>query len=310
MKHLANWRLAVKLILTLFLACLCNLCPAQDTAKKTTMPLQELTGFSQAYYYSAGQEKRAHDIAEFMEGAVQYFQGETGFTPKTKMYILSPQNWKEFAAPALENVYGFPHNIDHVRLAIAAEDNDFWKGYLPAVNQLPSNIAIQVTRAYRKPDSTYSMMPFFDLLALHELGHSYTSQAGLKMHRNWMGELFVNIMLHTYIAEKQPALLNALTAFPNMVIAGGVSAYKYTSLQDFEKLYATMGMGPQNYGWYQCRLHAAAKDIYNAGGKKVLLQLWKALKKHQEIMTDEAFVRMLTDEVHPAVARVFLDWDK
>jgi 23S rRNA-/tRNA-specific pseudouridylate synthase len=39
------------------------------------------------------------------------------------------------------------------------------------------------------------------LLALHEMGHSYTAQAGLKMHRYWMGELFVNIILHTFKAQ-------------------------------------------------------------------------------------------------------------
>jgi hypothetical protein len=79
---------------------------------------------------------------------------------------------------------------------------------------------------------------------------------------------------------KQPQLLPALEAFPNMVVGAGMAEYKFTSLEDFEKLYPTMGMGPKNYGWYQCKLHLAAKDIYNTGGKKVLKKLWKALKKH------------------------------
>jgi len=71
-----------------------------------------------------------------------------------------------------------------------------------------------------------------------------------------------------------------------------------------------MGMGHQNYGWYQCKLHSAAKDIYNTGGKEVLKKLWNALKKHQEPMSDEAFVNMLKLEVHPVVANVFLQWNK
>ncbi|MBP9102445.1 MAG: hypothetical protein KBF82_01180, partial [Chitinophagaceae bacterium] len=112
-----------------------------------------------------------------------------------------------------------------------------------------------------------------------------------------------------YVAEKHPELLPALEAFPNMVVGGSTSDYKFTSLEDFERLYATLGMGPKNYGWYQCKLHSAAKDIYNAGGKKVLKKLWKALKKHQEKMTDEEFVRMLK-KVHPSVADVCLKWDK
>lgn len=285
---------------------------AQDTTPpgSASTPLKELTGYSQTYYFSAGQEERAKSIAMFMENAGIYFQQEIGFTPQTQLYILAPQQWKAYAAKPLHDVYGFPHNVDVGRLVIAAEDNDFWRSFLPPVDQLPPPLVAQIKEAYGKPDGSFTMMPFFDLLALHEIGHSYTAQAGLKMQRHWMGELFVNIMLHTYIAEKQPERLPELEAFPNMVVAGGTSDYHFTSLDDFEKLYATLGMGPRNYGWYQCKLHSAAKDIYNAGGKNVLKQLWQALKTHQENLTDEEFVNLLKKEVHPAVANVYLNWDK
>lgn len=292
-------------VTSIVLLLLCIYAVAQDS-----QPLRELKGYTQSYYYSQGHEQRAVAIASFMEDAGLFFQKEIKFTPVAKLYILAAQDWKAVAVPALHEVYGFPHNIDQVRLAIAAEDNAFWKSFLPPVDQLPAPIAAAVSQAYQKPDSSYSMMPFFDLLALHEMGHSYTSQARLKMQRHWMGELFVNIMLHTYVAEKKPALLPALETFPDMVVGGGTAEYTYTSLEDFERLYDSMGMGAKNYGWYQCKLHAAAKDIYNAGGKKVLKKLWKALLKHQEKMTDEELVAMLKKEVHPSVAAVLLDWNK
>ncbi len=298
--------------LTVALLLLCHFSIAQDSVKPATNTpaVEELKGFTQRFYYSSGCEQRAKDIAVFIENAGNYFQQEIGFTPKTELYILAPRHWKDFAARPLLDVYGFPHNVSPTRLVIAAEDNDFWRSFLPPVGQLPPSLAAQVTKAYGKPDGSYSMMPFFDLLALHEMGHSYTAQAGLAMHRNWMGELFVNIMLHTYIAEKQPELLAALETFPAMVVSGGSAAYAFTSLEDFEKLYETMGMGPKNYGWYQSKFHVAAKNIYDAGGKNVLKQLWKALKKHQEKMSDEEFVRMLQKEVHSSVANVYLTWDR
>lgn len=294
------------------LVVLCHSSFSQDNEKTVplTLPLEELKGFTQTYYYSPGHEARAKYIAMFMESAGQYFQHELGFTPKAKLFILAPQHWKDVAAKPLHDVYGFPHNIDDVRLAIAAEDNDFWRSFLPPMGNLPAPLVAQITKAYGKADGSYSMMPFFDLLALHEMGHSYTAQAGLKMQRHWMGELFVNIMLHTYVAEEQPDLLPALETFPNMVVDGGSAAYKFTSLEDFERLYTTLGMGPKNYGWYQCKLHAAAKDIYNAGGKQVMVKLWEALKKHQETMTDDEFITMLKKEAHPSVANVYLKWNK
>jgi len=299
-------------LISLMLLLLCNFSFAQDTEKTSNepSPLKELKGFTQTFYYSPGYEARAETIALFMEQAGIFFKKELRFTPKTTMYILAPMHWKEVAAKPLHDVYGFPHNIDSARLAIAAEDNDFWRSFLPPIDKVPPPLAAKITKAYGKPDGSHSMMPFFDLLALHEMGHSYTSQAGLKMHRNWMGELFVNIMLHTYVAENKPELLPALETFPNMVLGGGTAEYKFTSLADFERLYATLGMGPKNYGWYQSKLHSAAKDIYNAGGKNVLKKLWRALKKHQENMTDEEFANMLKKEVHSSVANVYLKWSQ
>lgn len=284
---------------------------AQEIAgpEPSAFPLKAITGYTQTYYYSPGAEARARSIAALMENAGTFFRKEIQFTPATELYILLPEHWESFAAPPLREVYGFPHNIDDTHLAVAAADNDFWRSFLPPADQLPAPLAGRVKQAYGKPDGSYSMMPFFDLLALHEMGHSYTAQAGLKMHRHWMSELFVNVMLHTYVAEQQPELLPALETFPAMVVAAGASEYKYTTLDDFEKLYATLGMGPKNYGWYQSRFHVAAAEIYNAAGKEAMVKLWNALKAHQEAMTDEDFVTMLQTEVHPSVADVYRKWN-
>lgn len=278
---------------------------AADTAKG----LEELPGYTQHIYYSKGHEQRARAVAEIMDEAAIFFKQVINFKPDISLYILSENNWKEIAAPPLKDVYGFPHNLDSHRMAIAATDNDFWKSFTPDISSLSPSMKEKLQKAYGTADNRYSMMPFFDLLAIHESGHSYTSQAGLKMQRHWMGELFVNIMLHTFIAEKRPDLLPALETFPEIVISRGSSEFRFTNLQDFEKLYPTLGMGPKNYGWYQCRLHAAAGRIYNTGGKTVLIKLWNALSRYQNDMTDEDFVTMLKNEVHPSVADVYLKWD-
>lgn len=296
---------------TIVVSLLCHFSFAQHSTTPTNYSnsLEVLKGFTQVFYYSSGNEARAKSIALFIENAGNFFQQEISFTPKTTFYVLAPQHWKAVAAKPLLEAYGFPHNLDHYRLVVAAEDNDLWRSFLPPVDKIPAPLSIQIKTAYGKADGSYSMMPFFDLLALHEMGHSYTAQAGLKMHRNWMGELFVNIMLHTYVAEKQPELLPALEAFPNMVIGAGTAEYKFTSLEDFERLYATLGMGPKNYGWYQSKFHSAAKDIYNAGGKEVLKKLWWALKNHKEEMMDKELVDMLKKEVHPSVSDVYIKWN-
>ncbi len=153
------------------------------------------------------------------------------------------------------------------------------------------------------------MQPFFDLLALHELGHAFHIQGGLTMQRKWMGELFCNMLLHTYIADNEPDQLDALTLFPEMVVAAGTTGYKFTTLNEFEKNYTELGQKhPKNYGWYQCRLHVAAKNIYNAKGKKVLVKLWNTLRSTSDKMEDKQFASLLKRKVHRSVADVMLKW--
>jgi hypothetical protein len=91
-----------------------------------------------------------------------------------------------------------------------------------------------------------------------------------------------------------------------MVVAAGSSEYENTTLQQFEKLYDSMD--PKNYGWYQTRLHVAAKNIYNAGGRKVIVRLWKALRRTNDKLDDQRLAALLRRKVHPAVADVLLKW--
>lgn len=310
-KNLIEFKMKISIPTIAILLLVSSILNAQNFKNqgKENSDLEQLKGYTQTYYFSPGCEERAKNIAEFMENAAVYFETELEFTPKTTLFILAPQHWKKYATFP---IYGMPHNIDYYRLAIASEDNPFWKSFLPSLENLPLALVERINNSYRKTDGSYSMQPFFDLLALHEMGHSYHEQAGLKMQRKWISELFVNIMLHTYVAEMQPELLPALETFPEMVIGAGSSEYRYTSLKDFEEKYDDTGQGmtAKNYGWYQSNLHHAAKQIYNAGGKMVLLKLWNALKKHQEDMDNEKLVEILKKEVHPSVANVYLNWNK
>ena len=267
--------------------------------------LIDLKGFSQLVYYSPGHEGRAKEIAACCDRANAYFQSLFFFKPTTPLFVLGPAEWSTYGTFP---IYGMPHypETGSPRLIISAEDNDFWRSFLPPLEKLPPALATKIKNAYTNKEGNLSMMAFFDLLALHELGHGFHVQAKLKMQRLWMGELFANIMLHTYIAENEPQQLLALETFPEMVVAAGSDEYQYTTLEKFEQQYDTMD--PKNYGWYQCRLHVAAKNIYNAGGKDVLIKLWNALKSNSEKLTDQQLADLLKSKVHPSVAEVMLKW--
>ncbi|WP_025763706.1 hypothetical protein [Dyadobacter tibetensis] len=270
---------------------------------QTSPELNELTGFTIKAYYSPGNEDRARRIVGQCESALKYVQGLVYFMPEVRVFVLSPEHWKEYATFPL---YGMPHYTADNRLVVASEDNDFWRSFIPPLDEIPSELAEKIKSTYTTGHGSVSTMAFFDLLALHELGHGFHQQGGLTMQRLWMQELFCNIMLHIYIAENEPEKLPALTVFPDMVVASRTSDYEYTSLADFERLYDNMD--PENYGWYQCRLHVAGKDIYEGGGASVFVKLWKLLKAHSSPLSDEHLVELLNEAVSPEIADVYREW--
>ena len=271
--------------------------------------LSKLQRQSFTVYYSDTHQKRAANIASLVEKAIDYNESILDFRPSITLLVLNEKDWGIYTVDPL--VYGMPHyNEKNKFLIVAAEDNPFWKSFLPPLDKLPADLREQVKSAYSSGQGEFSMQPFFDLLALHELGHAFHFQAGLTMQRKWMGELFSNILLHTFIAEKVPDLLPALVIFPRMVVAGGTEGFLYTSLKDLEEKYFEIGSKhPRNYGWYQSRWHVAAAEIYDAGGPKVLQRLWAALKAKPEVLDDNALGNYLRT-VDMTLANVMLQWDK
>lgn len=282
---------------------------AQTAAAQEFDKLTEIKSNSFKVYYSAGYKQRTATIAHRIEKAMIYNQQLLGMKPVFTVLVLTQNDWSTYTNFP---VYGMPHYIpENKRLIVAAEDNPFWKSFLPPLDQLTPALREAVSTTYKIEDSSISMRAFFDLLALHELGHAFHMQGGLTMQRMWMGELFCNILLHTYIAEKEPKALPALTLFPKMVVAGGTKEFTYTSLREIEEWYEEIGMRhAKNYGWYQSRWHIAAGNIYDTEGKDVLRKLWDALEAQKEKLTDEQLMALLEKSGAKSVSDMMRNWER
>lgn len=282
---------------------------AQIITAQPYKDLVSLDGYKTKVYYSTGNDERAKIVAARMDKVLKFYNKVIAYEPEVTLLILNPTDWPKHT---IFPVYGMPH-YDETRdlLIIASEDNEFWKSFIPPIEQLPKVLADKISSAYVDEKGGLSMQSFFDLLAIHEIGHAYHFQAGLNVQRMWMGELFCNILLHTYIAENEPKQLPALTIFPQMVIAGGKEEYKFTSLTDIEQRYEEIGQKyPKNYGWYQCRWHSEAGNIYDAGGIDSFVKLWNTFSEHKEKLSDPEFITLLSEKVHQSIADVMLKWDE
>ena len=260
-------------------------------------------------YATPGHEARARQMAELCTRAIGYLQQPAllGFAPRVTLLVLGPADWKKYARI---QAYGMPHTVGDTILVVAAEDNAMWRGSVPPAKQLSPAQARQVQQVYRTADGSVSMMKFFDLTAVHELAHAFYRQARLGRPRYWLEELFANMLLHTFVATQEPALLPALELFPQVVVDGtDLKTLGYTSLADFEQQYESMpGTKPLNYGWYQCRLHRAAARIYQQQGAAALPALWRAFRQNSATYNDAQLAAFLHTQVGPELARVQTGW--
>lgn len=282
---------------------------AQPAEAQHYNQLHALTQHKAKVYYSAGHADRAKAIANRVDKAMSYYQQLLGYEPAVTLLILTPDDWTKYTKVPV--VYGMPHYTNDKTLVMAAEDNAFWKSFIPPLDQLPLGFSEQLKGAYKDAKGNLSMQPFFDLLALHELGHAFHFQAGLNMQRKWLGELFANTLLHTYVAENEPESLPALTLFPQMVVGSGAKEYTYTSLQDVDKRYEEIGQNhPKNYGWYQSRWHMAAGQIYDSGGRLVSRKLWDALKSEKQNLNDQELVIILETKADKSFGEMIKNWER
>ena len=271
--------------------------------------LQKLDHLKQNVYFSKNEKERAIKILDNVAKAETYFEKEFGVHPTYTLLVLSPADWKKFAHP--NAIYGIPHNPDGKTIIVASENNDFWKRITPPIDKISALLSEKLKNAYTDQNGKVTLTDFFDLLAVHELGHVFQKEAGLNAQRNWLNELLCNVLLHTFIAENQPKLLPALTAFPSVTVASfPADKLKYTKLQDFETNYQDIAQHyPDNYGWYQCRFHTFAGKIYDNGGVAAMNSLWTTLLNEKEKLNDQDLMNLLTNS-NPALKQALVDWDE
>lgn len=260
-------------------------------------------------FFSNGAKEQAEAMAATIDGALAFYSEHIDYKPNVTLLVLSPEDWGDHTS---HPVYGMPHYTDRQTLIVAAENNAFWKSFLPPLENLPNQISEEIRSTYTDKDGKLNLRPFFDLIAIHELGHAYHLQGGLNIQRKWLGELFCNVFLHTYTAEKEPHLLPALTVFPTMVLSSAnKDQFPYTTLRQLEENYEEITRkNPKNYGWYQSKLHKAAENIYEEGGIKAFQNFWDALKAHDKNLDNSSLVSMLSEEVHQSVADVVMEWNR
>lgn len=274
---------------------------AQDYTKLDSLKQKKFS-----VYFSKGYEKRAASISIRVQHAMDYFEKLFNTKAEINLLVLAENDWATYSSSP---VMGMPHYKNSKELVVAAHDNEMWRSFIPPTDKIPEDLAADIKKYYISDEGNLSMQPFFDLLAIHELGHAFHMQAGINVQRKWMGELLVNMMLHSFIEQNEPQSLGALTVFPNMVVAAGTEGFQFTKLNDVHEKYDEIGKyHPRNYGWYQSRWHKAAADMYKVSGLSAVMNAWNALRNQKETLSDEELINYLEKAKATDIVNMIRNW--
>jgi hypothetical protein len=234
-------------------------------------------------YVSAGLHDGVAATIQRVEQAHRFFVDQLGVEPRIAVLILGPDDW---AGRSNHPLYGMPNYRDG-NLVLAGEPNPFWTGLVGlAASEVPGGGEL-LQRCYPRLGSGVDLSPFFDLLGVHELAHIFIAADGRVPSRLWVLELACNVLLHAYVALEEPQNLPMLETFPSVFATIAASRFTHRTLDDFDRSYAH-GMDGANYGWFQAKLHVAARSIFDSGGMEATARVW-------DLLADEPSSRNLTD---------------
>ena len=253
--------------------------------------LVEVAGSEPPVFASEGVEDRAAAISSIVANSYSYLSDLLGLRPPLQALVLTEPDWR---SRTTQEPYGLPH-ANNGTLFVAGIETPFWSQLAELIE--PGDRP-ELVATYGEVEGQVPLGSFFDLIAVHEVAHVFHLRRP-HFPRLWLQELFANLCLHAWVAERAPASLPILLTLPRLGVRLPASRYAHTTRDDFERLYD--GVGAANYVWYQFRLQLEAAALYERAGSEAAVRLFAAFD-----LDDTALARRLAELVDPGLAEFSL----
>lgn len=282
--------------------------------------LAQLVGYPFEVRYSEGSLERARTAADVAADAYVYFSRLfSGVEPDIAVIVADESDWKS------RQPYGLPFfNDDDGQLrpgivVMPAGSGEFWIAIGQDLHEASPRDYAKLLATYPDGAGGLDLQPFFDLITIHELGHAFEVLGDLKLPTFWLGEIFVNLALHAFVATRRPESLNTLEVLSTVGVqstrlSARMRAEGYSTLEELEAHY-TGGddpMSPLNYVWYQYRWQRLAAAMFDADGEDGLVRFWDSFHATDRLNSGEVTVAslaaLLRAEVSETLGRAIQDW--
>jgi hypothetical protein len=257
--------------------------------------LATLPGFPFEVHTSASTREQAERLADRCAKAYSYLGDMLAFRPRCALVVLNRADWSERASNPL---YGMPY-YDAGNLFLAGEPSDLVARLEEVASSAPPTAAQVLNQVYGT--GADRLVPFADMLVVHELAHAFHDGVPFVFPRSWLMELFADMALCAFVMAREPERTVHLETLPRVALENGLLKPVARDLRYFEAFYPYIE--PLSYVWYQFRFTMMAKDLVDAAGPNVLRRLWDAFA-----LSDEQLADVLGGRVHPVAGQWLASW--
>src|SRR5215472_16026747 len=252
--------------------------------------LASLSGYPFEVRTSASTREQPGRLADRCAKAYSYLGEMLAFRPRCALVVLNRADWSERASNPL---YGMPY-YSAGNLFLAGEPADLIARLEEVARSAPPPAAQELDEVYGT--GADRLVPFADLLIVHELAHAFHDGVPFIFPRSWLMELFANMALYAFVIAEEPYRSLHLETLPRVALEHRLLNPVARDLHYFEAFYPYIE--PLTYVWYQFRLTMMARDLIDAAGPDVLRRLWDAFA-----VSDEQLADVLGSRVHPAAGQ-------
>ena len=251
-------------------------------------------------HYSPGYQQRAANLRDRLAKAVDFFEQRLGVTPKVYLAVLAREHWTDIGGGT---PYGMPNSATSpgAGLVCLSATHD---AFDELGRSIKANLPDAALKAMESAGLSFEdgMREVGDSVMYHELGHIYAAAYGIAIPNRWMDEFLANYLATAYTSEQptNPQLEKSREIVSVGFLKG--PRPKHTTLEDFERLY--MGVGFQNYGWYQGEFTRRAEEVYKTKKLDFLKEVKAAFPPHEKrpVPVDVSLERL--EKISPG----FLEW--
>jgi hypothetical protein len=259
--------------------------------------LASLPGFPFEVRTSASTREQAGRLAERCAKAYSYLGEMLAFRPRCALVVLNRADWSERAS---NPSYIMPY-YDAGNLFLTGEPSDLTAMLEEVASSAPPAAARELEEVYGT--GADRLMPFADMLVVHELAHAFHDGVPFAFPRSWLMELFADMALYAFVVSEEPDRRLHFETLPRVALKHGLLKPVACDLRYFEAFYPYIES--LTYVWYQFRFTMMAKGVVDAAGPNVLRRLWEAFA-----LTDEQLAGVLGDQVHPEAGHWLASWDQ